>query len=377
MSKQRNNDYVNNGKISSRQTLRLYVFDLMGIATLLLPPYLAKLCGASGIYAILLGAGGGILYLLYLGWIMKKMKQDMLSFLKEEIPPWIRIFVLSFVMVQSIATAGFCAYVFANLMQYSLVKETSYFAILLLIVVVGAYAVSGGIESRARVYEAVFWIVLVPYIGMMLASLRNFEWAYVKPILEPDVTNLWKETFLVFLLLTPLFYALFLIGEKEKNYGRNIVKTVMVSVVFSVILLLGSYVLLVGNFGVNSLASLRFPVITLMSTIQFEGNFLKRMDALMLAVWFFTLYALLNLHLHYGVRMFTELSKPSDKLKWWQVALPAGIVFWVAYAMHFNVAYRNLFLTYYSYAVVPFMLLAPVLLLWIRKVGEKRDENEK
>ena len=377
MSKQRSNDYVNNGKISSRQTLRLYVFDLMGIATLLLPPYLAKLCGASGIYAILLGSGGGILYLLYLGWIMKKMKQDMLSFLKEEIPPWIRIFVLSFVMVQSIVTAGFCAYVFANLMQYSLVKETSYFAILLLIVVVGAYAVSGGIESRARVYEVVFWFILVPYIGMMLASVRNFEWAYVEPILRPDGTNLWKGTFLVFLLLTPLFYALFLIGEKEKNYGRNIVKTVMVSVVFSVILLLGSYVLLVGNFGVNSLASLRFPVITLMSTIQFEGNFLKRMDALMLAVWFFTLYALLNLHLHYGVRMFTELSKPSNKLKWWQVALPAGIVFWVAYGMHFNVAYRTLFLTYYSYVVVPFMLLAPVLLLWIRKVGEKRDENEK
>lgn len=375
MSKQRSNDYVNNGKVSSRQTLRLYVFDLMGIATLLLPPYLAKLCGASGVYAILLGSAGGILYLLYLGWIMKKMKRDMLSYLKEEIPPWIRLFVLSFVIVQSIVTAGFCAYVFANLMQYSLVKETSYFAILLLIVVVGAYAVSGGIESRARVYEVVFWFILVPYIGMMLASVRNFEWAYVEPILRPDGMNLWKGTFLVFLLLTPLFYALFLIGEKEKNYGRNIVKTVMVSVVFSVILLLGSYVLLVGNFGVNSLASFRFPVITLMSTIQFEGNFLKRMDALMLAVWFFTLYALLNLHLHYGVRMFTELSKPSDKLKWWQVVLPAGIVFLVAYAMHFNVAYRNLFLAYYSYVVVPFMLLAPVLLLWIRKVGEKRDEK--
>jgi len=313
--------------------------------------------------------------LLYLGWIMKKMKQDMLSFLKEKISPWIRMLVLSFVMVQSIVTAGFCAYVFANLMQYSLVKETSYFAILLLIVVVGAYAVSGGIESRARVYEVVFWFILVPYIGMMLASVRNFEWTYVEPILRPDGMNLWKGTFLVFLLLTPLFYALFLIGEKEKNYGRNIVKTVMVSVVFSVILLLGSYVLLVGNFGVNSLASLRFPVITLMSTIQFEGNFLKRMDALMLAVWFFTLYALLNLHLHYGVRMFTELSKPSDKLKWWQVALPAGIVFFVAYAMHFNMAYRNLFLAYYSYAVVPFMVAVPVLLLWIRKVGGKRDEK--
>lgn len=376
MSKQRSNSYVNNGKISSRQTLRLYVFDLMGIATLLLPPYLAKMCGTSGIYAILLGAVGGILYLLYLGWIMKKMKQDMLSFLKKEVTPWIRVLVLSFVMLQSIVTAGFCAHIFANLMQYSLVKETSYLAILLLIVVVGAYAVSGGIESRARVYEVLFWIVLVPYIGMMLASVRNFEWAYVESALRPEGTNLWKGTYLVFLLLTPLFYTLFLIGEKEKNYGRNIVKTVMVSVVFSVILLLGSYVLLVGNFGINSLANLRFPVVTLMSTIQFEGNFLKRMDALMLAVWFFTLYALLNLHLHYGVRMLAELSNHPNKLKWWHVVLPASVVFFVAYGMHLNEAYRNLFLTYYSYVAVPFMVLVPILLLWIRKLGGKNDDSE-
>ena len=71
--------YVNNGKISSRQTMRLFVFDLMGIATLLLPPYLAKLCGASGIYAILIGTGCGYVYLLYLGWVMKKMKTDITS----------------------------------------------------------------------------------------------------------------------------------------------------------------------------------------------------------------------------------------------------------------------------------------------------------
>lgn len=364
---------VNNGKISSRQTLRLYVFDLMGIATLLLPPYLAKLCGASGVYAILLGTGAGILYLFYLGWIMGKMKKDMLKFLKEEISPWIRVVLLSVVLLHSILTAGFCAYVFANLMQYSLVKETSYFVILLLIVVVAAYAVRGGIESRARVYEVLFWFILVPYIGMMLASVRDFEWAYVESVLQPNGSNLWKGTYLVFLLLTPLFFSLFLIGEKEKNYGRNIVKTILVSVLGSAIILFGSYVLLLGNFGANSLASLRFPVVTLMSTIQFEGNFLKRMDALMLAVWFFTLYALLNLHLHYGVRMLAEMGKETKKLKWWQVGLPALAVFVVAYGMYLDGRWLRLFLAYYSYGAVPFMVVVPVVLLIIRKRGGKNE----
>ena len=56
-----------NQKLSTRQVMRLYVFDLMGIGTLLLPPYLAKLCGLSGVYAIILGTGLGFLYLAYLG----------------------------------------------------------------------------------------------------------------------------------------------------------------------------------------------------------------------------------------------------------------------------------------------------------------------
>lgn len=360
--------YVNNGKISSRQTFRLYVFDLMGIATLLLPPYLAKLCGASGIYAILLGTGFGLVYLLYLGWIMKKMETDMVTYLWEEVNPWVGKIVFLLVMLHSILTAGFCAYVFANLMQYSLVSDSSYGAILLLIVIVAAYAVSGGIESRARVYEVLFWLILIPYIAMMLASVRDFEFVYVEPILQFDGTNLWKGTYLVFLLLTPLFFSLFLIGEKEKNYGRNIIKTVACSILFSGGILLGSYVLLVGNFGAEGLASLRFPVVTLMSTIQFEGNFLKRMDALMLAVWFFTLYALLNLHLHYGVRMLTELTKNKDsKTKWWQVVLPGIAVFGVAYGAHALPEVIPLFLDYYSYVAVPFMVVVPVFLLLIRR----------
>lgn len=360
--------FVNNGKISSRQTMRLYVFDLMGIATLLLPPYLAILCGANGIYAILIGTGCGFVFLLYLGWIMKKMGTDMGTYLNAYTSPWMGKLIFGWILFHGILTAGFCAYVFTNLMEYSLVQDTPYFLILSLIVFAAAYAVSGGIESRARVYEVLFWFILVPYIAMMLASVRNLKWRYIAPVLQWDSTNLGKGIYLVFLLLTPLYFSLFLIGEKEKNYGRNIVKTVAVSIALSGIILLGSFVLLLGNFGVESLANQRFPVITLMSTIQFEGNFLKRMDALMLAVWFFTLFALVNLHLHYAVRMTSELLKnKQEKPPWKRVVVISAIVYFVAYGMHLKEALKDLFLAYYSYMAIPFMMITPILPLLLKK----------
>lgn len=375
--------YVNNGKISSRQTFRLYVFDLMGIATLLLPPYLAKLCGIDGVWAILLGTGLGIVYLAYLGWIMKQMQSDLCTYLRQNTNAVVRVLTYLFVLFHCVITAGFCAYVFANLMQYTLIRESTFWVVLLVIIVGAAYAVSGGLESRARVYEVLFWFILVPYVTMMLASVKDFEMAYVADVFSVTGAQLWKGTYLVFLFLTPLFFSLFLIGEKEKNYGRNIIKTVSASICVSGIILLGSYILLVGNFGENALASMRFPVVTIMSTIQFKGNFLKRMDALMLAVWFFTLYALLNLHLHYGVNMLKELTakkqtkdshqmKIQNKVAAWQVVLPALFVFIVAYEMQMFSEWVYLFIDYYSYIAVPIMVAGPLVLLLVRR---KKNES--
>lgn len=371
--------YVDNGKISSRQTFRLYVFDLMGIATLLLPPYLAKLCGVDGVWAICIGSFLGFLYLFYLNWIMKKMDSDLMTFLKNEKGRLVRGITEALVGFHSLFTAGFLAYVFTKLMRQSLVQEVSYELILLVLVVMAAYAVSGGIECRARVYEVLFWIVLIPYVAMVLASVRNFEMDYVEAFFTTSPGELGKGIYLVFLLVTPLFFSLFLHREKGKAYG-SMVKSVARALGLTAVILLGSFLLLIGNFGAKSLATMDFPIVTLMSTIQFEGNFLKRMDALMVAVWFFTLFALLNLHLHYGVTMCKEIKK--NKLV--SVVLPALAVYVVAYGFWHISGVLGLFLDYYSYVAVPLMIVGPALLLVGRKqaggqksVGRSENGNNK
>ncbi len=358
--------YVDNGKISNRQTLRLFVFDLMGIATLLLPPYLARLSGIDGVWAVLIGTGLAFIYLLYLGWIMKQMKMDVNAYLQHEVRPLTRSISLVFVLVHSVLTAGFCAYVFTKLMQYSLVPQTPFYVVLIVILIVAAYAVSGGIESRARVYEVLFFIVLLPYAAMMLASVKNVELEYWSGLFETSRVDLLKSVYFVFLFFTPLFFSLFLIGEKEKNYGRNVVKTIMVSILIASGILLSSYLLLLGNFGRNSLARMQYPVVTLMSTIQFKGNFLKRMDSFMLAVWFFTLYALLNLHLHYGTRMIREIFS-KGKGRTWQVILGAILVFGIGWSMYLNQDWIWIFVNYYSYVAVPIMIVGPSVLLISKK----------
>lgn len=367
--------YADNGKISSRQTFRLYVFDLMGIATLLLPPYLAKLCGVDGIWAICIGSFLGFVYLFYLKFIMKKMDSDLLGFLKRERGWAARGITIGLVGLHCIFAAGFLAYVFTELMLHSLIKELSFELILSVIVLVAGYAVSGGTPCRARVYEVLFWIVLVPYVAMVLASVRNFEPQYVEELFVTSPVDLGKGIYLVFLMVTPLFFSLFLLRDKGRGHD-GMIKSVAASLGVTSIILLGSYLLLIGNFGARSLATMDFPIVTLMSTIQFKGNFLKRMDALMVAVWFFTLFALLNLHLHYGVMMCREVCKVGkSKIKQWgTVFFPMLAVYGVAYVLRHMSGMLGLFLDYYSYVAVPLMIVGPMLLLIGRSTRKTKEE---
>lgn len=361
--------YAANGKISDRQTFRLYVFDLFGISTLLIPPYLAGLCGSDGFFAILFGSLSGYVYLRYLGYIMGKMDTDLGTFLEQRHGKCGQKISFAMLFFHCCFTAGFVVYVFCNLIQYSLIKEVNYVLLLAVVIIAAAYGVSGGIENRARVYEVLFWFILIPYVVMMLMSVGDLEMVHLSGFGESRPIDVIKSSFLVFLFLTPIFFSLFLTGNcKKKKYGTRMAQIISYAVLISVVILLGSYVILLGSFGRESLSNMRFPVVTLMSTIQIKGTFLKRMDALMLGVWFFTLLALFSLHMHYGTQMLKRLLHKDNKRL---VAAAAGIVFVIAWLLKKTANGTDVFLGYYAYVAAPLMIIGPGLILLTGKKGKK------
>lgn len=299
--------FSENQKISLRQTYRLFVFDLLGVGTLLLPTQLAGLCGNDGIFCILFGGILGFVYLLLLGAALKKMRMDVLEYTKKHMHGWSRKVLLLYLVLYSLLFAGFCSNVFVNLIQNSLIPEESFALILLLILLVSGYAVSGGMESRARVYEILFLFVLFPLVVMLAAAAKDVEPVFWLPLFTFQIGNLWKGSYLVFAAMSGIFYLLFFpecVKEKEQ---KKLVGCVGIALLITIVILAALYLILVGTFGSTSLSNMRFPAVTLMSTVQIKGNFLKRMDALMLGVWFFTLFALLNLHVYYASKLAQEL----------------------------------------------------------------------
>ena len=74
------------------------------------------------------------------------------------------------------------------------------------------------------------------------------------------------------------------------------------------------YAVLLGNFGKYSLSEIEFPAVVLMSDVKIKGSFFKRADALMLSVWVFTLFSVLNMSLYYAVLRCENFAENTGKI---------------------------------------------------------------
>lgn len=357
--------FSNNQTISMRQTFRIFTFDLVGISSLIIPPYLARTAGCDGIFCILAGGALGIVYLALLGAVHKRMGTDIRTYMKEKLPQWLRSIFLICLGIHCVLVAGFCTYVFATLVKHSLIRQENYLIIVLVLLGVSGYAVSGGIESRARCYEVLFWFVFVPLVVMLAAGAKEVDPVYLGPVGQASAGQVAKGSYVVFIFMELVFWMLFFPKYVHKDKAKKgLLGGVCAALLFTIVLLFGMYLILLGNFGGKALAGMEFPVVTLMSTIPIAGDFIKRLDAVMLGIWFFTLLALLNLHLFYGAQMCKALVEHKGKKRYILAMLALVLVAALLFEYQKN-GTREWFFHYIWYAGTPFLALLPFVVILI------------
>lgn len=306
--------FSENKKISGRQMFRLLTYDLIGIGTLLLPTILARTTDVNGIFALMIGLAVGCVYLKMIQTLLKKVKVDFYSFLKETCGVVLEKVILVFFLIYFLLLAGFGAYLFASLVLRNLLQQGSYLQVLILLLLVAGYGTVAGIEGRARIYEMLFWFLMIPLFAMLLLGAKDVETAYWTPVMMGSWSSFMKGSYVVLIWASLLFLLLFLepYVKNPKLLAKNGRRAFLFAGGFNFVL----FLILLGNFGGKALAQMDYPVVTLMSTVQISGGFLKRVDALMFGVWFFTLYALLNSMLFYGSQSLKEIFKePVSKIK--------------------------------------------------------------
>ena len=369
--------FSENNQISGRQVFRLLTYDFLGMGTLLLPTMLADTAGRDGIFCILAGILSTFLYLKLLRYLLKGMKTSYPDFLKQKCGKVCGYVLWGGYFLYFILMASYTAYLFSTLMLNGLVENISFYLVLLLILLLAFYGMAGGIEGRARVYEMLFWFLMIPLFLMLFAACREVKPAYWSPVFVADGKEVLSGSYYVLFCYSMVSIVLFLkeyVADRKKCVGAAEKAVWFSGGVFAAL-----YLILIGLFGVEALAQMKFPAVTMMSRVQVTGGFLKRTDAFMFSIWFFTLYAMLNSMVFYSGNLAAKVIRDcGGYLEGKKRMLPYLILLLLVYGVTV-LFYRNQqFLDCVTFLLwkigTPFVVGVPVLLFL---TGERKKHNKK
>ena len=369
--------FSENNQISGRQVFRLLTYDFLGMGTLLLPTMLADTAGRDGIFCILAGILSTFLYLKLLRYLLKGMKTSYPDFLKQKCGKVCGYVLWGGYFLYFILMASYTAYLFSTLMLNGLVENISFYLVLLLILLLAFYGMAGGIEGRARVYEILFWFLMIPLFLMLFAACREVKPAYWSPVFMADGKEVLSGSYYVLFCYSMVSIVLFLkeyVADRRKCVGAAEKAVWFSGGVFAVL-----YLILIGLFGVEALAQMKFPAVTMMSRVQVTGGFLKRTDAFMFSIWFFTLYAMLNSMVFYSGNLAAKVIRDcGGYLEGKKRMLPYLILLLLVYGVTV-LFYRNQqFLDCVTFLLwkigTPFVVGVPILLCL---TGERKKHKKK
>lgn len=369
--------FSENNQISGRQVFRLLTYDFLGMGTLLLPTMLADTAGRDGIFCILAGILSTFLYLKLLRYLLKGMKTSYPDFLKQKCGKVCGYVLWGGYFLYFILMASYTAYLFSTLMLNGLVENVSFYLVLMLILLLAFYGMAGGIEGRARVYEMLFWFLMIPLFLMLFAACREVKPAYWSPVFVADGKEMLNGSYYVFFCYSMVSIVLFLkeyVSDDKKHISAAEKAVWFSGGVFAVL-----YLILIGLFGAEALAQMKFPAVTMMSRVQITGGFLKRTDAFMFSIWFFTLYAMLNSMVFYSGNLAAKVIRDcGGYLEGKKRMLPYLILLLLVYGVTV-LFYRNQqFLDCVTFLLwkigTPFVVGVPVLLCL---TGERKKHNKK
>ena len=369
--------FSENNQISGRQVFRLLTYDFLGMGTLLLPTMLADTAGHDGIFCILAGILSTFLYLKLLRYLLKGMKTSYPDFLKQKCGKVCGYVLWGGYFLYFILMASYTAYLFSTLMLNGLVENISFYLVLLLILLLAFYGMAGGIEGRARVYEMLFWFLMIPLFLMLFAACREVKPAYWSPVFVADGKEMLNGSYYVFFCYSMVSIVLFL--KEYVSDDKKHISAAEKAVGFSGGVFAALYLILIGLFGVEALAQMKFPAVTMMSRVQVTGGFLKRTDAFMFSIWFFTLYAMLNSMVFYSGNLAAKVIRDcGGYLEGKKRMLPYLILLLLVYGVTV-LFYRNQqFLDCVTFLLwkigTPFVVGVPVLLCL---TGERKKNNKK
>ena len=364
--------FSNNQKISTRQISRTILLEMLGISSLLLPGILASNSKTDGIFAMILGALGAAALLAV--WNRMTQRKNFYQAM-DACGRAVRLLVSLFYGVVFLLIGGFVLFLLTRVIQEHLLNVQFEAVILVSLTAAGIFGLLKGMECRVRIYEVLFWFLLIPLLVILGLAAASVNVDYWPPVFVSEPVGFLKSVYSSFLFFS--LSSLFLLFQPYCRRPQRAVRGVWSGLLVTVLLNAAVYLILVGIFQKELLGNMSFPIITLMAVVKLPGEFFERQDAFMIAIWFFCLFSLLNSMLFYGkemlqngVRMFRRRNEEAKETGWansvWACACGLGVLAEALVFLHTETTLER-FLNLFSRWLFPLLLLLAFIIFGISK----------
>lgn len=285
--------FSNNRKISAGQLQALLLTDWTAKIMLIVPEMTA---GAAG-KCILIGAVIGILSALLAGWFIVGMADvlgsDYYTYVRRRTGRHTSEFLYLIYAIYFLCHISTIFYLCGQIAKTFLLPDVSFSVLILVPGFLGYYLARGGQEVRGRVSEMTAFIIWGVFLLMLILTVPEIHVSQlVKSGGRLKIGSLLKCTgaaFSGFGALGVLPLALPMV-EKESLTGKELKKRIRKAIMMTGSVLILIYVISLGTFGLEGMARLKWPVISLMSCTSLPGVFLQRWDVILIGFLLFGMF---------------------------------------------------------------------------------------
>ncbi len=364
-----------NNKISIRQLQALLILDIFGTGVIVLPRRVTQYANQDGWILVLLATILALI-LIYIMTSLATMfpNKDFLEFTSIIISKPVAIIIsLGFIIKLILGTCLELRF-FSEVVKQTMLYNTPFGVVCLIILLVSGYAAAKGYETRGRLAEILIFVVFVPLIIVFVIAAAGVDFTNIMPILKTPPESLLKGTF--FTLASFNGIELVMLAIPYTNNKKKIKKNIIYSILFTGIFMTAMTIITICRFGYAETKLQMWPIISMTDTINIPGSFLERQEALIMSFWIISVFAIVNAGLFFSSLLAKSIIK-KGKHSYYIIIFIILCFLMLFVPSDINQVYDFINLMFVTFGVT-YMIVIPIVLLIIaklRRLGVKYEEN--
>ncbi|KJS00997.1 MAG: hypothetical protein VR68_05965 [Peptococcaceae bacterium BRH_c4a] len=275
------------GKISCSQLFYMIINLVTATAIVFLPGLTAVEAGRDSWIAPLLATFPGIYLALIIATLGKRFPgQTLIQYLQSILGAWPGKIFGVFYIFFFLHTNGVIVREFGELMVGLIMPRTPLIVFHAILLFLCAWAIRGGLEIPARIIEFTLPAIIIVFMIMLLLTAQEMDIKNLLPVLENGIKPVirssldpigWRGEIILLAMFLPFL-------ERPGEGGRCAIWAVIViGIILSFDAMINTAVL------GTAVSHLTFPTFSLVRMVS-VGNFLERIESVMVAIWIIGLF---------------------------------------------------------------------------------------